>query len=79
MENIYFIFSLHVMARHPGGNFGHLEILVKNCLLLLLRIRFAHLLMVRESRLCQGRCLLVQNYFVTVYDYAGEADLSEGY
>ena len=60
MEYIHFIFPLHVMARHPGGNFEHLEILAKDCLSLLLRIRFAHLLMARESRVCQGRCLLVE-------------------
>ena len=79
MENIHFLFSLHVMARHPGGNFEHLEISAKDCLLLLMRIRFAHLLIVRETRVCQGRCLLEQRYFAAVYDYAGEADLCKGY
>lgn len=26
-----------------------------------------------------GRCLLIQQYFGAVYDYAGEADVSNGY
>ena len=26
-----------------------------------------------------GRCLLIQQYFCAVYDFAGEADVSKGY
>ena len=47
-------------------------------LLLLLRIRSAHLRIVAELRVSQGRYLLMQMYFCAVYDYAVKADLSKG-
>ena len=32
-----------------------------------------------RMNLFKGRCLLIQRYFCTVYDYAVKVDLSKGY
>ena len=48
-------------------------------MLLLVRIRSAHLELIRETRISSISCLRIQRYFYAVSDYAGQVEQSKGY